>query len=105
MERRMTHEEQRELQVLAEAEVPPILGRHYSFKNEPELAATARRLGREPLSRMIEVAEKPMPDGPAVYLTRIREPGRARLRELRLKQAAEQRAADDPTMRQDPAGS
>lgn len=87
----MTHEEQRELQVLSDAETPPILGRHYSLKNEPELAATARRLGRDHLPRMIEVAEKPMPDGPAVYLVRIRESGRARLRELRLKQVAEQR--------------
>jgi hypothetical protein len=87
----MTHEEQRELQVLADAEAPPVLGRHYSFKNEPELAATARRLGRDPLPRMIEVSEKPMPGGPAVYLIRIRESGRARLRELRLKQAADER--------------
>lgn len=87
----MTHEEQRELQVLSDAETPPILGRHYSFKSEPELAATARRLGREPLPRMIEVAEKPMQGGPAVHLVRLRESGRARLRELRLKLAAEQR--------------
>jgi hypothetical protein len=81
----MTHEEQRELQVRSDAEAPPILGRSYSFKNEPELAATARRLGREPLPRMIEVSEKPTPGGATVYLIRIRESGTARLRELRSK--------------------
>jgi hypothetical protein len=91
MESGMTHEEQWELQVLADAEAPPILGRSYSFKNEPELAATARRLGRKPLPHLIEVSEKPMPGGPAVSLIRIRESGRARLRELRLKLAAERR--------------
>jgi hypothetical protein len=90
----MTHEEERELKVLADAEAPPILGRHYSFTKDPELAATARRLGREPLPRMIEVAEKPMVGGPAISLIRIREAGRARLRELRLKRAAEQRSVD-----------
>jgi hypothetical protein len=83
----MTHEKQRELQVPIDAEAPPILGRHYSFKKEPELAATARRLGREPVPGMIEVAEKLMPGGPAVSLIRIRESGRSRLGELRLKQA------------------
>jgi hypothetical protein len=84
----MTHEEQRELQVLSDAEE---LGKSYSFKKEPELAATARRLGREPMPRMIEVTEKPMIDGLAVYLLRIREPGKTRLRELRLKLLAERR--------------
>jgi hypothetical protein len=87
----MRHEEQRELQVLAEAEAPPVLGRIYTFKSEPELAATARRLAREPAPRLIEVSEKPTPDGPAVCVVRIRESGRARLRALRLKLAAEQR--------------
>jgi hypothetical protein len=85
----MTHEELRELrelQVLSDTDAPPIR-RHYSFKKEPELAATARRLGREPVPGMIEVAEKLMPGGPAVSLIRIRESGRSRLRELRLKQA------------------
>jgi hypothetical protein len=77
--------------VLSDAEAPPILGRHYSFQKEPELAATARRLGREPGPRMIEVAETSMPGGLMVHLIRIRESGRARLRELRLKWAAEQR--------------
>jgi hypothetical protein len=101
----MTHEEQRELQVLADAEAPPILGKAYSFNNEPELAATARRLGREPLPRMIEVSEKLTPGGSMVYLIRIRESGKARLRELRLKRAAELRAAEVPTVRQDPAES
>jgi hypothetical protein len=101
----MTHEEQRELQVLSEAEAPPVLGRAYSFTNEPELAATARRLAREPLPRMIEVSEKPAPCGHMVHLIRIRESGKARLRELRLKQAAELCAADAPTVRQDPAES
>jgi len=91
MEPGMTHEELRELQVLVDADAPPILGRHYSFEKEPELAATARRLGREPVPGMIKVAEKVMPSGPAVSLIRIRESGRSRLRELRLKQLAEQR--------------
>lgn len=59
--------------------------------NEPELAATARRLGREPLPRMIEVSETSMQGGAAVFLIRIREPGKARLRELRLKVAAKRR--------------
>lgn len=85
----MTDEEQRELQVLSDAEAPPVLGRSYSFKNEPELAATARRLGKKPLPHLIEVSEKPMPGGPAVYLIRIRESGNARLRKLRLKLMAE----------------
>jgi hypothetical protein len=86
----MTHEEQRELQVLSDAETPPILGKYYSFKADPELAATARRLARDPAPRMIEVSEKPMTDGPAVHLIGIREAGRVRLRELRLKLAGEQ---------------
>jgi hypothetical protein len=85
----MTHEEQRELQVLSDAEAPPLLGRYYNFREEPELAATARRLAREPLPRMLEVSEKPMAGGPAVHLIRIRESGKVRLRELRLKLAAE----------------
>jgi hypothetical protein len=87
----MTHEEQRELQVLSDAEAPPLLGKYYSFNKEPELAATARRLAREPLPRMLEVSEKAMLGGPAVHVIKIRESGRARLRELRLKQAAEKR--------------
>jgi hypothetical protein len=85
----VTHEEQRELQVLSDAEARPVLGKAYSFKNEPELAATARRLGREPLPRMIEVSEKPAPGGLMVHLIRIRESGKTRLRELRLKHDAE----------------
>jgi hypothetical protein len=87
----MTHEEQRELQVLSDAEAPPILGKYYSFKTDPELAATARRLAREPAPRLIEVSEKPMTGGPSVHLIGIREAGKVRLRELRLKLAAEQR--------------
>jgi hypothetical protein len=85
----MTHEELRELQVLSAAEAPPLLGKYYSFSKEPELAATARRLAREPFPRMLEVSEKPATGGPAVHLIRIREAGRERLRELRLKLAAE----------------
>ena len=54
---------------------------------------------------MIEASEKPTQGGPAVYLVKIRESGKARLRELRLKQAAELRAAEAPTVRQDPAES
>jgi hypothetical protein len=87
----MTHEEQRELQVLSDAEAPPILGKYYSFRTDPELAATARCLSREPSPRLIEVSEKPITGGPAVHLIRLREAGRARLRELRLKLAAAQR--------------
>ena len=86
----MTHEERRELKVLSDAESPPILGRYYSFKKEPELAATARRLGREPAPRLIEVSEVSLPTGPAVYLAKLREAGQARLRELRLKLISEQ---------------
>ena len=90
MELEMTHEEQRELQVLSDAEAYPKIRRYdYSFKSEPELAATARRLGRKPVPHMIEISETPMPGGPMVYLIRIHESGKARLRELRLKLAAE----------------
>jgi len=39
---------------------------------------------------MFEISEKPMLGGDAVYLIRIRESGKARLPELRLKLAAEQ---------------
>jgi hypothetical protein len=86
----MTHEEHRELHVLSDAEASPIRGRFYSFNDEPELAATARRLGREPLPRMIEVSEKTTPGGLPVYLIKIRESGRSRLRELQLKKETEQ---------------
>jgi hypothetical protein len=88
----MTHEEQRELQVLLDAEAYPKLRSHcYSFKREPELAATARRLGRKPVPHLIEVSEVPEPGGLTVYLTRIHESGKARLSELRAKQATEVR--------------
>ena len=81
----MTHEEERELKVLSDAEAPALQGCFYSFRKEPELAATARRLGRTPVPHMIEIAESPESGGRRVYLIRIREPGRARLRELRLR--------------------
>jgi hypothetical protein len=87
----MAHEKQRELQALSDAEAYPRLRRYYSFKNEAELAATARRLGREPAPHIVEISERPMPDGPTVYLIRIYESGRMRLRELRVKLAADQR--------------
>jgi hypothetical protein len=88
----MTHEEQRELQVLSDAEAYPRLPKYYySFKSEPELAATARRLGRTPVPHMIEISEIPTPDGLTVYLLRILESGKSRLGELRLKLVAEQR--------------
>jgi len=87
----MTHEEQRELQVLSDAEALPTPGSYYSFKTDPELAATARRLAREPSPRLIEVSERPMTGGLAVHLIGLREAGKVRLRELRLKLAAEQR--------------
>jgi hypothetical protein len=38
----MTHEEQRELQVLSDAEASPILSRAYSFRDEPQLGSAAR---------------------------------------------------------------
>jgi hypothetical protein len=84
----MTHEEERELQVLSDAEARPLLGRYYSFKSDPELAATARRLGREPAPRLIEVSETVTPLGPAICVTSIREAGKSRLRYLRLKKSA-----------------
>jgi len=84
----MTHEEQWELQVLADAEQQ---GKYYTLEKEPELAATARRLSQKPAPRLLEVLERPLIGGAAVYLLRIREPGKARLRELRLKLLAEQR--------------
>lgn len=87
----MTHEEQRELQVLSDAEAYPKLRKYnYNFKSEPELAATARRLGRKPVPHLIEVSESPIADGPTVYLVRILESGKARLMELRAKVSDEQ---------------
>jgi hypothetical protein len=92
MELAMTHEEQGELQVLSDAEAYPKIRRYYySFKNEAELAVTARRLGRTPVPHMIEISESSTPDGLRVFLTRIHESGKARLSELRAKLAAEQR--------------
>jgi len=89
----MTHEEQRELQVLSDAEAYPKLRRYYySFKSDPELAATARRLGRTPAPHLIDISESPTADGLTVYLIRIHESGKARLGELRLKLEAEQAA-------------
>jgi hypothetical protein len=91
MEPGMTHEEHRELEILSAAEVYPTVRMHYSFKTDPELAATARRLGMVPVPNFIHVSESPMPGGPTVYLIKIRETGRVRLRALRVKLAAEQR--------------
>jgi len=87
----MTHEESRELQVLSAAEGHPLALPHYSFTKDPELAATARRLGREPTPHLIEVVERPIMEGPAIYPVRIRESGKARLTKLRAKLVAEQR--------------
>jgi hypothetical protein len=76
----MTHDEQRELRVLSDAAAYPKLRTYcYSFRKEPELAATARRLGRKPVPHLIEVAESSMPD-PTLCLIRIRESGMERLR-------------------------
>jgi hypothetical protein len=92
MERAMTHEEQRELNVLSDADAyPKLQSYYYSFKKEPELAATARRLGRKPVPQMIDVSEVSEPGGLTIYVTRIHESGKARLRELQAKLAAEQR--------------
>ena len=87
----MTHEEHRELEILSAAEAHPKLRTHYSFSTDPELAATARRLGMVPVPQMIDVSERLMPGGPAVCLAGIHESGKARLRALRAKLAAEQR--------------
>jgi hypothetical protein len=87
----MTHEEHRELPILAAAETYPKVRTHYSFRSDPELAATARRLGRKPAPHLIEIFERPMPGGPTVHLIRLHESGKTRLRELRVKLAAEQR--------------
>jgi hypothetical protein len=92
MVRAMARGEQRELKVLSDAAAYPTLQSNcYNFMREAELAATATRLGRKPISRMIEVSEIPEAGGLVVYLTRIHESGRARLRELQEKLAIEQR--------------
>ena|ERR1700689_7037 len=62
-----------------------------SRRCHPELAATARGLGRKPAPRLIEISERPMPGGPTVYLIGLHESGKTRLTELRMKLAAEQR--------------
>jgi hypothetical protein len=49
MEPGMTHEEHRELEILSAAEAHPKVRTHYNFKTDPELAATARRLGMVPV--------------------------------------------------------
>jgi hypothetical protein len=85
----MTHEELRKLEILSAAEACPNVRRHYSFNTEPELAATTRRLGRVPVPHLIDISESPMPGGPMVYLIRIREVGKTRLRALRAKLARE----------------
>ena len=89
----MREEQQRELQVLSDADASPKLRKQYSFKADPELAATARRLAMAPVPHMIdiEMSESPAPNGPVVYLMGINESGKKRLRALRAKLAAEQR--------------
>jgi hypothetical protein len=87
----MNDEEQRELEILSDAEAFPRIKRHYSFKTEPELASTARRLGMAPVPHLIEISESPMPGGSTIYLVKIRPPGKSRLRALRVKLAATQR--------------
>jgi hypothetical protein len=89
----MREEQRRELQVLSDADASSSLRKHYSFKDNPELAATARRLAMVPVPHMIdiEMSESPAPDGPVVYLMGINESGKKRLRTLRAKLAIEQR--------------
>jgi hypothetical protein len=69
----MTHEEHRQLEFLPAAEANPKLRTHYSFSIDPELAATAVRLGMVPVPQMIDVSERLMPGGPAVYLVGIHD--------------------------------
>jgi hypothetical protein len=89
----MREEQQRELQVLSDADASSSLRKHYSFKDDPELAATARRLAMAPVPHMIdiEMSESPASDGPVVYLIGINELGKKRLRALRAKLAIEER--------------
>jgi hypothetical protein len=89
----MREEQQRELQVLSDADASAQLRKQYSFKDDPELAATARRLAMAPIPHMIniEMSASPTPDGPVVYLIGLNESGKKRLRVLRAKLAAEQR--------------
>ena len=90
----MREEQKRELQVLSDADAYPNLSRHYSFRDDPELAATARRVGMEPVPHMIKIkmSESATLDGPVVYLMGINESGRKRLKALRMKLAAEERS-------------
>jgi hypothetical protein len=88
----MRDEQRREFQVLSDAEAHPKVRTSYSFKDEPELAATARRIGMEPVPRMIKIKmESTTPSGPRVCLMGINESGRKRLRSLRIKLAVERR--------------
>ena len=89
----MREEQKRELQVLSDAAAYPNLRTQYSFKDDPELAATARRVAMEPVPHMIKIklTDSPTPRGPVVYLVGINESGRKRLRALRMKAATEQR--------------
>ena len=90
----MREEQKRELQVLSDAEAYPNHRKHYSFKDDPDLAATARRVGMEPVPHMIKVkmSESATLDGPVVYLMGINESGRKRLKSLRMKLTAEERS-------------
>jgi hypothetical protein len=90
----MREEQKRELQVLSDAEAYPNHRKHYSFKDDPELAATARRVGMEPVPHMIEIkmSESATLGGPVVYLMGINESGRKRLKSLRMKLTAEERS-------------
>jgi hypothetical protein len=76
----------------AVADASPKLCKHYSFKDDPQLAATATRLAMAPVLHMIKikVAQSPTPNGPVVYQMGINEAGKKRLRALRVKLAAEQ---------------
>ena len=61
----MREVQRRELQVLCDADASPKLRKHYSYKDDPELAATARRLAMAPVPHVIKIEEprSPTPDG------------------------------------------
>jgi hypothetical protein len=88
----MRAEQKRELEVLSDAEACPELRKYYSFKDDPELAATARRLGMEPVPQMIKISKGTVPGEPMIELIGITDSGRKRLRVLRARRAAEQRS-------------
>jgi len=88
----MREEQRRELQVLSDAAAHPKVRTSYSFKDQPELAATARRIGMEPVPHMIKIKmDSTIPNGPMVCLMGINESGSKRLKSLRIKLSVERR--------------